>query len=145
MQKITMPWDRFPSQYFKNFNLFELVDSLESLDKNENSKYPPYNIRHQNDENGSKYILDIAVAGFNRKELQVGLIDDELSVSGKKDETSNSENYIHKGIAFRTFKQKFKLHPYCEVKSVELNDGILTVVINNEKPKNCRGASFEIK
>lgn len=135
-----MPWDRFPSKYFKDFNIIDVIDTLDTLSTTSNSNYPPYNLQKTED----SYILEIAVAGFNRDEIEVNQKDNVLSVSGKK-ETDSEAKFVHKGIAFRNFNQQFKLHQNCVVDSVKMENGILTVNIDIVVPENEKPKTFKIE
>ena len=107
--------------------------------------YPPYNIV----KNGEKYRIEISVAGFSEKELNVEVEESTLTISGKKDK-SDSE-YLHRGIAGRSFVRKFTLSADLVVKGANIVDGILVVdmqlvIPDEKKPRTInigKGTTFE--
>jgi molecular chaperone IbpA len=100
------------------------------------SKYPPYNIKKVDED---RYVIEMAVAGFGKNELDIELADSKLKISGnvKSDDTSE---YLFKGIAERGFSREFTLADNVEVKSSSLVNGMLKIwleafVPEDKKPK----------
>jgi molecular chaperone IbpA len=79
-------------------------------------KYPPYNIKKVDED---RYVIELAVAGFGKSEIDIELQEGLLSIRGKIDATENTE-YLYKGIAERGFKREFTLADNVEVKSSTL-------------------------
>lgn len=103
------------------------------------STYPPYNLRKE----GEQYVLELAVAGFSKEDIDITVQELSLTVEGKlKDDP---EGYIHKGIAGREFKQNFALAEYVVVKSAELKDGLLKITLEQELPEEKRPKSIKIR
>jgi molecular chaperone IbpA len=98
---------------------------------NSGSTYPPYNIIRLSD---TETVLEIAVAGFKEDEVTVVVEDEKLKVSGKK-ETSETSNYVYKGIGTRTFEKTFALSKDTKVTGAEYADGILSVFVTYEIPE----------
>ena len=99
-------------------------------------KYPPYNIKKV-DEN--RYVIEMAVAGFGKSEIDIELQEGKLSILGKCD-SSESTEYLYKGIAERGFKREFTLADNVEVKSSSLVNGMLKIwleafIPEEKKPK----------
>jgi len=99
-------------------------------------KYPPYNIKKV-DEN--RYVIELAVAGFGKTDIDIELQEGTLSVRGKIDPVDNTE-YLYKGIAERGFKREFTLADNVEVKSSSLVNGMLKIwlealIPEEKKPK----------
>jgi molecular chaperone IbpA len=87
--------------------------------------YPPYNIKQVKD---NKYVIEMAVAGFGKSDIEVTLDGNKLVISGSaKDETSEDEEFIFKGIANRNFTRTFKLADKVEIKDAEMVNGMLKV------------------
>ena len=111
----------------------DLFDNVRGLD----SGYPKYNI-YKTDE-GS--MVEVAVAGFSKDQLEVSVDKNILEIVGtKKEETekTSTKRYYHKGIAERSFNLKLNLNEGAEVKDVKLENGILSVKVQTkelEKPK----------
>jgi molecular chaperone IbpA len=100
------------------------------------SGYPPYNIRKLND---LQYVVELALAGFSKSDIEVEVTDGTLTIrtAAKDDGADNDENFVHRGIAKRTFSRQFNLSDDIIVKNADLKDGMLIVnlerVIPDEK------------
>jgi len=115
---------------------------LEQLRKDSKSvAYPPYNIREVSDD---KFEIEMAVAGFSKSDIVLTIKEGVLMVEGGSKE-SKSDNYIHKGIAARTFEQKFALGEYVEVKGATMENGILTIFLEREIPEEKKPKIITIK
>ena len=121
-------------------------DTLSLLVKSQpqNTNYPPYNIRKVSDDH---YSVELALAGFEEKDLDIEVSGENLIISGKKSDESN-ENLIHQGLASRNFQRKFVLSDDMIVKGAALSNGILyigieRVVPDHKKPKKISLTSKE--
>ena len=85
--------------------------------------YPPYNIRKDGD---TKYFIEMAVAGLSEEDLEVELKETVLEIRSKQS-TEDEANYVHRGIAKRTFERSFTLSDDIVVKGCDLTNGMLTV------------------
>ena len=96
--------------------------------------YPPYNIRKV-DEN--KYVIEMAVAGFAKSDIEVTLEGNKLVVKGNTadNEVEVPENYIFKGIANRAFTRSFVLNDEVEVKDAEMINGMLKIALERLVPE----------
>lgn len=113
-------------------NQFELLEQLQKATKNR-STYPPYNIKELVE--GEKYAIEMAVAGFVKDDIKISLHEGELLILGVPNKESKSDNYVHKGIAARSFEQSFALAEYVEVDSASLDNGMLTIVLVRNVPE----------
>ena len=108
--------------------------------------YPPYNIKKV-DEN--KYVIEMAVAGFAKTDLEVTLDGGKLTITGKTKDASDLDNanayYFYKGIAERAFSRTFTLADSVEIKNAEMVNGILKVWLENFIPENKKPKKFDIK
>lgn len=136
------------NEYFKPMRSFgvgfeDIVKRLDDLATSSTKSiigYPPYNIVKL-DEN--KYIIELAVAGFAKSELQIEMKDNTLVVSGKTSSLPATEEqlqYLHKGIADRAFTRTFSLADSIEIQNAELINGMLKIWLENiipdhKKPK----------
>jgi len=102
--------------------------------------YPPYNIK-KIDEN--KYVIEIAVAGFGKQDIELVLEDGILSVKGQVT-TDESADYLFKGIADRAFTRKFTLADTVEVKNADLINGMLKIWLERFIPESKRPKKIEI-
>jgi len=119
--------------------LASLIDSALKTDTVTPS-YPPYNIELFGED---RYAITLAVAGFERSELDIQVENGVLTVSGKKP-GDVEHKYIYQGIANRAFERKFNLADYVEVTSAELNNGLLTISLIREIPEAMKPKSIAI-
>ena len=98
------------------------------------STYPPYNIRG----NEEKGVIEMALAGFTKDDLNVEVKDNLLTITGKKDAW-------HKGISERNFAKRFQLHEHVIVDDADLKNGILTVNYHREVPESEKPKQIKIK
>ena len=95
------------------------------------SNYPPYNLIQLNNHESK---LEIALAGFKKDELKVYTEFGKLYVKGKKEESENVGEFVHKGLAQRSFERVWTVSDDTKVGSVEFEDGLLTVELNKIVP-----------
>ena len=98
------------------------------------SNYPPYNLIHVNN---VESVLEIALAGFGKKELKVYTEYGKLVVEGQKETNKEaSSEYVHQGLAQRSFTREWALSDDVEVREVQFKDGLLTVKLGKIVPKH---------
>ena len=120
-----------------------LFDRLFDIDFESSGTYPPYNISKVDDNN---YIIEMALAGFNKDDIEVELADSELTVRSKKREDSNKDvNLIHQGISHRSFNRKFTLSEEILVKNAEMKNGMLIIKLEKFIPENKKPKLISIK
>ena len=102
--------------------------------------YPPYNIY----EDGDKYRLEIAVAGFSKKDLEVVAQNSTLKITARKDKDRNGSTPIVQGLGYRSFTRVFQLAPYVEVTDLKLKDGILTIWLERVLPEELQPKILKI-
>lgn len=103
--------------------------------------YPPYNIVKIDED---EYVVEMAIAGFSKKDIEIIQQEQTLTIEGKKDKDDTS-NYVHRGIAARNFKHTFALADYVEVESADFTDGILSVKIKRELPEEKKPRTIVVK
>jgi molecular chaperone IbpA len=96
------------------------------------TSYPPYNIELIAED---KYRITMAVAGFERSELEVEIERDTLKIAGRKNKDETKRTYLHRGIAARDFEHRFQLADHLKVVSAELVNGLLGVELVREIPE----------
>ena len=108
--------------------------------------FPPYNIVKTGD---LTYNIELALAGFNKKDIEVTYEDNLLSVKSKKDEdteqTDEDGNIIHRGISKRFFAKSFTIATDVEIKGAELKDGLLVIALERIIPEAKKAKTIEIK
>jgi molecular chaperone IbpA len=102
--------------------------------------YPPYNIVKVDDD---QYELQLAIAGFTYDDLDIQIKDGVLTIEGKQ-EATDEKHYIHRGISGRSFSRVFTLADTVVVNGADLNDGILTVKLENVIPEAKKPRKIEI-
>ena len=116
-----------------------LIDSALNTDTVPSS-YPPYNIEVLEKE---RYSIAIAVAGFEKSELDVQVENGVLTVSGKKADDVERQ-YVYQGIANRAFERKFNLAEHVEVKGADFTNGLLTINLFREVPEAMKPKTIAI-
>ena len=96
------------------------------------SGYPPYNIRKVDDYN---YVIEIALAGFSERDIEVGVADGVLSVRSKEDKDTDETEYVHRGIARRSFARKWTLSDDMIVNGAEFQNGLLNINLEKVVPE----------
>ena len=109
-----------------------ILNKLNHIEKANLSNYPPYNLIKTGIET---YLIELAVAGFNEEDFDIELHDGILTVRAEVTEPATANNYLHKGIAARSFVRKFTLADTVEVDGVSLHQGMLTVKLRNVIPE----------
>ena len=109
-----------------------IFDRFFDMDTTHDSGYPPYNIRKINE---AQYVIEIALAGFSKDDIEVEVTEGTLTIRSKKledqVELNSEDSYVHKGIAKRSFLRCWTLSDDMVVGGADLKDGML--VINLEK------------
>jgi molecular chaperone IbpA len=119
--------------------LFRLLDEAQSV---ETQTYPPYNIERVGE---NAYRITMAVAGFAQNELAIEAKGNGLTVTGKKEgKTNDNAEFLHQGIANRSFERRFQLADYVEVKGAELDNGLLHISLQREVPEAMKPRQINI-
>jgi molecular chaperone IbpA len=118
--------------------LKQMQESLEKLPKV--ATYPPYNIRKVQD---NKYVIEIAVAGFGKSDIEITTQDSVLAVKGNVNADDESD-YIFKGIADRAFTRTFTLADTVEVKNADLINGMLKIWLERFIPEEKKPKKVDI-
>ena len=111
------------------------------VDNNQQSTgFPPYNIRKEGDYN---YVIEMALAGFGKDDIEVEISEQTLSVrSDKKDE--DAEN-LYRGISYRKFDRRFTLSEDIGVNGAKLENGMLTIDLERIVPEEKKPRLIEVK
>ena len=128
----------------------DMFDQFESMLGNGGmtmqSNYPPYNIRKTGKDN---YSIEVALAGFIKKDVEVEFEDNILTVRtkqlNKSDEQNEDGEIIHKGISQRQFARSFTIADDVKVNDAELKDGLLTIACERILPDHKKKRLIDIK
>jgi len=113
-------------------NSIGLDRTIQNFWESTNATYPPFNIIQENNHEST---LEIALAGFKKKEVKVYTEHGKLIVEGKKDEKKENE-YVHRGMAQRSFKREWQLTDDVEIKEVVFEDGLLSINLGKVVPEH---------
>ena len=108
----------------------EYFDRLFNLQESA-SNYPPYNLVQVSN---TESRLELALAGFKEKEVNVYTQDGKLFVEGQREDGETGTEYVHRGVAQRSFTRTWTLSDETEVRSVTFEDGLLTVTLGRVVP-----------
>ena len=95
------------------------------------ASYPPYNLVTVSN---TESRLELALAGFKKKQVNVYTQDGKLFIEGQREDGETGTEYIHRGVAQRSFVRSFTLSDETEIRSVEFTDGLLTIVLGRIVP-----------
>jgi molecular chaperone IbpA len=113
-----------------SIGLDEYFDRLFTIHET-TSNYPLYNLVQVSNVESR---LELALAGFKKKEVYVYTQDGKLFIEGQKEDKETDTRYVHKGLAQRSFTRSWTLSDDTEVRSVDFEDGLLTVTLGRIVP-----------
>ena len=96
------------------------------------SNYPPYNLIQVSN---TESVLELALAGFKKKQVNVYTQDGKLFVEGQREDGETNTDYVHRGVAQRSFTRCWTLSDETEVRSVSLEDGLLSITLGKVIPE----------
>ena len=136
---------------FDNFNQLtpyavgfdRVFDQLQNYVENNatSTGYPPYNIRKDGEYN---YDIEMALAGFSKKDIEVEVADGVLTIRSVK-ENEDDDNNLYRGISYRKFNRKFTLADDIIVKDAKLQDGLLKISLEKIIPEEKKPRLIEVK
>ena len=138
-------WEPFKPFSVGFDNLFDDFDKMLSFNSASINHYPPYNIRKVND---TDYVIELAVAGFGKKDIEVKSVENTLTIKSKdkKEEVlDKDENILHRGISQRSFTRSFTVAEDVVVKGADLKDGLLSVKLERIIPEEKKPKIIDIK
>ena len=103
--------------------------------------FPPYNIRKEGDYN---YVIELALAGFGKEDIEVEVADGTLSVRSVK-ENSEDDSTVYRGISYRRFERKFTMADDFVVNGAKLENGMLTVDLERVVPEEKKPRLISVK
>ena len=123
---------------FENF-----IRDVESIlnDTKPVTNFPPHNIIKLDD---NKYVVELAVAGFGKDEIDIQVQENTLTIKGEKVEGTPNLEYLHRGIGTRSFTKTITIADTIQVKGAEFKDGILRVGLENIIPEHKKARKIEI-
>ena len=136
-------WDNFNqfTPYAVGFD--RIFDNLSryATDNVTSTGFPPYNIRKEGDYN---YVIELALAGFGKKDIEVEVADGTLSVRSIK-ENSEDDSTVYRGISYRRFERKFTMADDIVVNGAKLENGMLTLNLERIVPEEKKPRLVAVK
>lgn len=122
-------FDKF-AKFFVGADKFadRLLETQQYLANAAVTAYPPFNLKKTDD---NKYVIEMAVAGFSKSDIEITLEGNKLIVKGNTQENETDDNFIFKGIANRNFSREFKINDKIEIENAELANGMLKIWLQN--------------
>jgi molecular chaperone IbpA len=111
--------------------------------QDQGNSYPPYNIRTMGEDH---YQITMAVAGFSENEIEITTENSRLLVVGNRaDESEEQGEYLHRGIATRSFERRFNLADHVKVVGASLENGLLYIELEREIPEAMKPRTIQIE
>jgi molecular chaperone IbpA len=117
----------------------KLLDS--EFAKTTATSFPPHNILKTGE---NCYVVELAVAGFNKDEITITVDNGNLSIRGSKKDKDTQATYLYRGIGTRSFTKTLTIADTVEVRGAEFKDGILRIGLENIVPENKKPRQIEI-
>lgn len=127
--------------YRNTVGIDRLLDSMMNRLDTNNTGYPPYNVIRLNEDS---YLIEVALAGFDEKEIDITVKDGFLMITAEKTEEAATE-YLYKGIGCRAFSKSFQLSDYVEVVRATFSNGILIVALERHMPEAMKPRKIAIE
>ena len=125
-------------------SVFDHFESIFNESPSLHTNYPPYDIL-KTDEHS--YVIELAVAGFSKKDIKVTVENGVLTVESDREgnSESNGQEIIHRGISKRYFKKSFSISDDVEIRGAELKDGLLRISMEKIIPESRKRKEISIK
>ena len=122
----------FPRDTFLGFDQLFNTLSETPMDSARGVGYPPYNVIRKDD---GHFLIEIAVAGFSKDDIDLTLEKGVLTVTGKKHSGADTRDYTHRGISSRGFERSFTIADTIKVIGADIVDGLLVIILENDIPE----------
>jgi len=132
--KISTTYRPFGIGFDQLFREFDLIN------KENTNVYPPHNVVKLDEDN---FVIELAVAGFDTKELNIETLENSLVITGEKSGKDERE-YSHKGISTRKFTRRFSLAEHVHVSGASLEHGILSISLERQIPEEKKPRTIKI-
>ena len=130
------PYRRSTVGFDRLFDLLETGLRTDAVDG-----YPPFDIVKDGDDS---YRITLAVAGFRPDEIEIVAQQNQLTVTGKRDEGQEQGEYLHRGIAARPFERRFQLADFIEAGAARFENGLLSIELKRVVPEAMKPRKIEI-
>jgi len=142
-KKMTVGRIAFGPLFHQTLGFEKFIHDVESIlnDTKPVTNFPPHNIIKLDD---NKYVVELAVAGFGKDEIDIQVQENTLTIRGEKAEGTPNLEYLHRGIGTRSFTKTITIADTIHVKGAEFKDGILRVGLENIIPEHKKPRKIEI-
>ena len=123
-------------------DLFDHFNNTLEYTVKQQTSYPPYNINKVDDLN---YQIEMALAGFNKKDIEIKSADSQLTIKSVENDDKDEKETLHRGISKRKFSRTFTLAEDIKVNGAELKDGMLLVELEKIVPEEKKPRTIDIK
>ena len=123
-------------------DLFDHFNNTLEYTVKQQTSYPPYNINKVDDLN---YQIEMALAGFNKKDIEIKSADSQLTIKSVENDDKDEKETIHRGISKRKFSRTFTLADDIKVNGAELKDGMLLIDLEKIVPEEKKPRTIDIK
>jgi molecular chaperone IbpA len=114
---------------------------FDMLDNSSRPDWPPYNIERSGE---NQYRISMAIAGFGPNEIELTQQGNTLWVTGQKRTEQDRQEMLHRGLAFRNFKQTFSLADHVKVTAANLENGLLAIELVREVPEQLKPRRIDV-
>ena len=122
----------FPRDTFLGFDSLFNTLAETNIESARGVGYPPYNVIRKDD---GHFLIEIAVAGFSKDDIDLTLEKGVLTVTGKKHSSTDTRDYTHRGISQRGFERSFTIADTIKVIGADIVDGLLVIILENDIPE----------
>jgi len=124
-------------------DLFDRINEFHDTVAKNIPNYPPYNIKKVED---NKYVIEMAVAGFGKQDIEITTEDDKLVIKGNvESDDTPQDDLLWQGLALRPFTRMFTLNDQVEVNNAEMINGLLKVTLERIIPESKKPKKVEVK
>jgi len=121
----------------------QISKAFEQMGNTAMSAYPPFNLKKTDD---NVYVIEMAVAGFGKQDIEMTLEDNKLVIKGSVSNNSDEKTEaIYKGIAERPFSRMFALNDHVEIKNAQLVNGMLKIWLEHMIPEHKKPKKIDIE
>ena len=123
-------------------DLFDHFNNTLEYSVKQQTSYPPYNINKVDELN---YQIEMALAGFNKKDIEIKSADSQLTIKSVENDDKDEKETLHRGISKRKFSRTFTLADDIKVNGAELKDGMLLIDLEKIVPEEKKPQTIDIK
>ena len=123
-------------------DLFDHFNNTLEYSVKQQTSYPPYNINKVDELN---YQIEMALAGFNKKDIEIKSADSQLTIKSVENDDKDEKETLHRGISKRKFSRTFTLAEDIKVNGAELKDGMLLIELEKIVPEEKKPRTIDIK